>query len=86
MAHPVLVKNYYTISKRMINSEATFFFLIIQFTLPSTWGSFIGNLAYFITEILINTELLEKVRSFRIYHAFPNSLVIFDKNFFTCTI
>ena len=44
-------------------------------------GIFIANLAYSVIKILINVELLEKVRSFKMYHAFPNILVIFDKYF-----
>ena len=49
-------------------------------------GIFIGNLAYSIIEIVINVELLEKVLSFRIYNAFPNSLVILEKYFSPCMI
>ena len=41
----------------------------------------ICNLAYSKLEILINVSYWKKVRSFRNYHAFPNSLVIFDKYF-----
>ena len=38
-----------------------------------------GTLAYSIIEILINVNYYKKVRRFRNYHAFPNSVVILDK-------
>ena len=46
---------------------------------------FIGNSTYSITEILINVNYYKKVSRFRIYHAFPNSLVILNKCFFLST-
>ena len=47
-------------------------------------GIFIGNLAYFIIEILINVNYQKKVRCFRIYHVFSNSLVSLEKYFSPC--
>ena len=47
-------------------------------------GIFIDNAAHFIIEILINVNYNKKLCRFRIYHAFPNSLVILEKYFSPC--
>ena len=43
----IFVKNYQTVWKRMINYEIMFFFLIIQFSLPSRW-KFLSVISEFI--------------------------------------
>ena len=47
-------------------------------------GIFISNLTYSIIPILINVNYKKKIRSFKINHAFPNSLVILDNVFSPC--
>ena len=47
-------------------------------------GILIENQVYSIMGILINVNYYKKRRRFRIYHSFPNSLVILNKYFSPC--